>query len=242
MRRGTVVLLTLVVAVGMIGAAVTLRDADALIDDPISGNWSYADAQAFADYSLYDLGNEFEGKTRSSIERELDPEVADMPVRQNLVSTTYGDCDSSPSATDPEAQGCVPPLEVQMWPACERNPSVYDDDVEREAHFLRGVPVYVYDESEGSRLEVSTGAVTAIIFGNESAQLLRAVDALVPVNARAIEDMRPVGDRDPHWLAPPVPGALEGTLSCGPTPPTPPPPDDPCQREPYPDSRCRPDY
>lgn len=43
--------------------------------------------------------------------------------RANFASLIYGDCEASSDA------GCAPPLEIQTWPACERNAGTYEKAV-----------------------------------------------------------------------------------------------------------------
>ena len=148
-------------------------------------------------------------------------------VTANWVDFLYGDCTADRTDT-PGDTGCGLPFQVQVWPACERNPSVYSADMEREALTVRGVPAYLYEE--GTQLEVSTGRVTVILFGNDRTQLLEAANRLTPVNAvawnleyKASESASATVERywyrtfvahDPPQLPEPVAGALEGALRC----------------------------
>jgi hypothetical protein len=160
---------------------------------------------SFQDFSLYYLGESFEGLALTSITQRDDPAEPNEPVRANYVGYIYGDCTI---ASGDEA--CAPPLEVQVWPACTRNYSTYQltptpgSQLPHTDIVVRGAPGAVFEE--GHRLEVYTGAETVVIFGDDEAQLFRAADSLASVNGGGI------GPGDP--LPAPVAKAMAGTLSC----------------------------
>ena len=88
-------------------------------------------------------------------------------MRANFVNFIYGRCDPGPD-------GCAPPLETQIWPACDRHLSSYSltpsgDPLPHENLFVRGVPAAFFVEP---RLELYSGAVTIVLFGHDRAQLL----------------------------------------------------------------------
>jgi hypothetical protein len=136
--------------------------------------------------------------------RRLEARVAPDPARANFVGFRYGDCTPTSDA------GCPAPLEIQVWPACERNLSTYTltplgDPLPHEDASVRGVPAAFFED--GQRLEVYTGSVSVVLFGQGNAQLLRAADALQAVNPQG-------GVRTGERLPAPAAGALEGKLSC----------------------------
>jgi hypothetical protein len=78
-------------------------------------------------------------------------------------------------------------VEVQVWPACERNPSVYDRTPSEVAAIeelpLRRAAAAFYEE--GARLEISTGLATVIVFGENRKLVLVAVRHLRELNRSA---------------------------------------------------------
>jgi len=146
--------------------------------------------QSSDDFPVYFLGESFEG---------LELTEAPPPGR-GLASFVYGSCDPTGDT------GCAPPLEVQVWPACRRNPSSYElapgVPMPRREDTVRGVPAAFYED--GLRLELSTGSVTVVIFG-EHEQIVRAAQALRGFNSSQVHEAD---------LPPPAPGAVEGTLAC----------------------------
>jgi hypothetical protein len=117
----------------------------------------------------------------------------------NDVDFIYGDCTPEPQS------GCAPPIEIQVWPACARNLSMYSESVPGgfQPTTVRGVAGAFLDE--GRRLELQTGNVTVVIFATSHDQALRVASALRGLN-RALA----AGQR----LPPPVAGALSGGATC----------------------------
>lgn len=167
----------------------------------VRGNFGLERAKSFDGFALYAVGTRFEGLPLVASFRRLDAPDRRYSVRANYVSFIYGVC----SAVN--GMGCAPPLEVQIWPACERNPSVYEwspaEAAAIERTRIRGVPAIFYDG--GRRLELSTGASTVVIFARTKEQLARAAAGLTGLNlARAAGAVLPA----------PVRGAVEGRLAC----------------------------
>lgn len=115
------------------------------------------------------------------------------------VSFIYGDC--APVGDS----GCPAPAEIQIWPACIRNPSLYDKDYGPPSisTTIRGVPAAYFEG--GARLELQTGKSTVVIFGATQAAVDQIAQALQGVNG-------PTQRTDP--LPPPAPGSLTSTLAC----------------------------
>lgn len=150
------------------------------------------DAKEFPDFTLYSPGRWFDDLPLTAVLRRLDDPDTGEDFGANFVAFVYGDCEARDDG------GCATPLEVQVWPACERNLASYalpHDDLT-----VRGVPAARFPD----RLELYTGDVTVVIFGDRRRQTA-AAEALQPVNALAAS-----GER----LRPPVQGAVEGTLPC----------------------------
>jgi hypothetical protein len=184
-----VLLAALVTGVLLLRASSSEASGQGESTEAESANVVAPELRNFEDYPVYYLGESFEGL----------PLTAELPG-DTAVSLVYGSCEPS------EDTGCAPPLEVQVWPACKRNPSTYElapgIPMPRQEDTIRRVPAAFYED--GFRLELSTGSVTVVIFG-EHEQIVRAAQALRGLNS----SQAPEED-----LPPPAPGAIEGTLAC----------------------------
>jgi hypothetical protein len=144
------------------------------------GNFSLEQARVFGDFPLYAPGESFGELALTSVQRAFDASPDAPPVRSNYVDFIYGTCDAS-------EQGCAPPLSVQVWAACERNPMVYGAEAGREGPLeVRGVPGYFFEN--GRRLELSTGTSTVVIFAADRDSALSAASALEGVNNQVTAD------------------------------------------------------
>ncbi|MDQ4082226.1 MAG: hypothetical protein M3123_04975 [Actinomycetota bacterium] len=211
---GSIAALGVIVKVGSPSSDSLAASAAAVRLEPASGNFALGDARAFDDFPLYYAGASLAGQPLTAILRRDDRPHPGETIQPNTVAFVYGDC-----VPDVDG-GCAPPLEVKMWPACRRNPAVYDLPPEEELT-VRGVPGYFYEN--GTRLELSTGRVTVVLYGSERSDLLEAAASLEPVNASASaghgDVASPVGAAtagaaEGELLPPPAPGALEGALAC----------------------------
>ena len=182
----TIAVLLLIVA---FARASGTRPADA----PVRGNFSLAEARAASGLDLYWAGASIVGLPLTAVERRGDS--------ARYVSFLYGDCPAS------DHQGCPLPLEIQTWPACVRNLSLYDAgdpfSPRPEWSQVRKAPAGIFDE--GRQVELQTGSSTVVIFGDTRALVNRAAAALRGVNNP---------DRPGEPLRPPVAGAVEGDLAC----------------------------
>jgi hypothetical protein len=156
-------------------------------------NFSVAEARSFADFPLYYAGDDVAGFSLTAVLRE--------PINQTqeTVSFIYGDCSPPPDA------GCAPPVVIQIWPACVRNPSLY-----KGQRFpvpvptsTRGAPAALFEG--GHRLEIQTGISTVVIFGAEQSHITTVANELAGVNVA----VRP-GEKLPAAER----AALAGTLRC----------------------------
>jgi hypothetical protein len=93
---------------------------------------------------LYAPGEAHDDLPLTAVIRRFDDSPDAPPVRENYVDFIYGTCDTS-------AGGCAPPLSVQVWAACERNPMAYRPDEAEGSFDVRGVPAYFFEG--GRRLE-----------------------------------------------------------------------------------------
>jgi hypothetical protein len=101
---------------------------------------------------------------------------------------SYGTCEPPPGEG-----GCAPPLQVQNWSICRRNPL----EIDRLPHrilAIRGVPVIDY----GDQLEILAGRADIVLFGSER-RMRRAVAKLRPTvgPARLADSLPRV--RLPRW-------------------------------------------
>ena len=182
---------------------------------PAGGNFTLREARAFDDFRVYYAGASVAGQPLTAILRRQDLPYPGEPIQPNTVAFVYGDC-------LPEADtGCAPPLEVKTWPACRRSPAAYDLPPD-EKLTLRGVPAFFYEDA--TRLELSTGRVTVVLYGSGRSELLEAAARLEPVNASALtadgSEASPfhavaADESVPGPLPAPAPGALAGALACG---------------------------
>lgn len=161
-------------------------------------NFDLARAHNFRDFDLFSLGPRYGDQPLTAVLRRNSRGAG--PIRTNFVSFLYGRCDAVREA-------CTPPLEVQVWPACVRNPSSYQllpSESRRIEHLrLRGVPALYYGSLGTPRLEVSTGNATVVLFGRTRAQVLAAARKLHPVNRFSRTN-----------LPAPVRGSLTGSIGC----------------------------
>jgi hypothetical protein len=171
--------------------------------DARRSSFSKAKAASFRPFALYAPGERFEDFPLTAILDRFQDRLPGEPHRANYVSFIYGSC-----APARGIDGCPAPLEVQVWPSCERSLSDYRlyPDGPALPHIdltVRGVPAALFDRSR--RLELYSGRVTIAIFGFDKDELMRAAARLGGVN----RDLAPGQD-----LPGPAPGALSGALSC----------------------------
>lgn len=159
-------------------------------------NFSVSEARTFQRYPLYFAGEFAAGYPLVGIHRvqaERDPQTG---FRQDSVTFLYGVCQAN------IGDGCMPPLQVQVWNACERYPGMYGIAPD-ESLVVRGVPAAFYEGR--TRLELYSGSATIVVFGSDREQLLEVADRLRGLNLQVAEGVS---------FPPPLPGAREGTLEC----------------------------
>jgi hypothetical protein len=195
------------VAIG-VGVATNAEGRDPLPSfRPAASDFTPQTVRDFAGFPLYSLGTQFEDLPLTAIVRvDQKPTlkarggVGIPDNRPNHVTFIYGTCGG----------GCVPPLQVQIWPACDRALQDYYWNVPGggpsrpfELVRVRGVPAARF----AGMLEIYSGRVTIVVFG-DAALSARAAQSLRSANALA-EDVS-AGES----LPPPVPGAMKGKLEC----------------------------
>jgi len=134
---------------------------------------------AATEYAAHWLGTAFEGLPAGTPTRAC--ELPDPVLGRNVyVSYSYGSC------VAPEHTACLPPLEVQSAPLCERNYRLYTQDEASDsaaypssALTVKGVPARSFDG--GTVIEIYTGFTTIAVMGRDPAQVRRAADIIRPV-------------------------------------------------------------
>lgn len=188
-------LIVAVLAVALLAAtAVTLGVAGKGTDGSPRSNFSMEQARAFTDFPLYYAGDSVGDVPLVAVLRRND--------NANYVSFIYGTCEAV------NETGCAPPGEVQVWPACIRNPARYAANRSpisptSQPQSVRGVPAARFED--GHRLEIQTGTSTVVVFGHtpELAQTLASA-------LRGVSN----GVTTEGALPAPAAGALEGKLPC----------------------------
>jgi hypothetical protein len=163
-----------------------------------------------ANFPVFSFGPQFEDLPVTYIGRDCEPPVRNEPTRANLVTYIYGDCVAA------DGGSCLPPLEVQSWPACERNLSTYltGPDNAPMPHVettVQGAPAAIFDD--GERLEIFTATTTVVIFGDDPALVSRAALSLrqEPLQTAPGTFWAP---KRSSSLSAPAAGSITGGLTC----------------------------
>jgi hypothetical protein len=157
--------------------AIAVATGDASSQTPYQGSAKFftaEEARQFAGFPLHDLGPRFETLPLVKIHRVDASAQPYEPVREDDVTFIYGRCKAQ------QDTGCLPPLQVQVWNACERNEGSYGISPDERLR-VRGVDAAFFDQ--GMRLELYTGRVTIVLFAPPGSQelLTRAAKQLKPV-------------------------------------------------------------
>jgi hypothetical protein len=168
-------------------------------------------ARSFTPFALYSVGPAYASLARSGIQRTLrspsETELAEgITTWMNTVDFIYGDCSAQGSDT-----GCSPPLDVQVWPACDRSLSLYPSDAPYQKVTINGATGAQFQTGDGGgMLEMYLGKVTVVIFGSSPKQEQDVAANLTPVNAPAVQAVAAAGT----GLPTPAAGSLSGALTC----------------------------
>jgi hypothetical protein len=166
-----------------------------------------------ANFEVFSAGPAVAGVPLAGVERRCGAPSLPGDHPENFVNYIYGRCEISKGG-----DGCMPPLEIQTWPACQRALADYSFGGEPVAY--KRLPdengAEVVEILLDGRIEVYTGESTIVVFSENPALAEKAVTLLrageegqsPPTHAGEIEGKPEEG------LAPPVPGATEGELSC----------------------------
>jgi hypothetical protein len=153
---------------------------------------SLSEVEKFDAYRVYYAGDEIGGLPLE----EIDGKGWGGAKRSTLWTFVYGACDP-PSGLFAEG-GCQPPLQIQSWSICRRWPGNYAGGF--GTFDFRGTKA---SWRRGRGFEVYAGRTTVVIFGSRGS-VLKA--------ARQLRDVRQASR--PSLLPPPVPGSLQGKLTC----------------------------
>ncbi len=179
------------------------------------GDLDLGRAADFEEYGLFAPGSVFGDVPLVAVTRRVDDPnprrpSSMKPRRANWVNFIY----ASECAYDAFGIACENMAQVQVWPACERNLSVYararqDGDVRLQLIRVRGVPAALFEDE--SMLEIYSGDSTIVLFAGDKSQLLELANELASVNASALG--RSSFDRT-EALPQPLAGAMAGNLGC----------------------------
>jgi hypothetical protein len=200
-RTGMLLLLAAAMVAGLAGGLVWATHSDSAAPDlaPIQSNYGVDEAKGFARFPIYNAGDSVDGYPLVGLLHDTHP--------TEVVSFIYGDC-TPPRAPDGSYDGgCGPPVQVQVWPACLRNPTLYGGASGSPAPVrttLRGLPAASFEG--GNRLEIQTGTSTVVIFADSPAKVAAAL--------RGVNNTVPTGVDLPA----PAAGAMTGDLVCRATP------------------------
>jgi hypothetical protein len=200
---------------GALAQNIAPEDATELVTGTTDELLRCTGVQQPLNFVAYSLGSSFEGLPITGLVRDCELPYPREPGRANHVTYIYGDCDLAAVPTD---GGCAPPLEVQTWPACERNLTSYFDPVfpdEYDRTVIRDVPAAVFED--GTRVEVYAGGSTIVVFGLDPAQVRRAAESVVAEPSGqppTVPASNPTLDETTRSLPEPLPGATQGALSC----------------------------
>ena len=159
------------------------------------GNFTLAEAKDFDRFELLYPGSYAAGLSLVAVNRVSGP-IEQPGVQPDRVSFLYGTC------TARVGHGCMPPLQIQIWNACERYQALYPFEPD-ESLEVRGAPAAFYEDH--ARLEIYSGMATIVIFGKNREQLLAVGRSLKGLN-------RIIAPSDK--LPSPSQGVRDGTLEC----------------------------
>jgi hypothetical protein len=166
-------------------------------------------------FDRFSVGRSFQAHPVRYTVRQCKGGATAHRIRTNDVVSVYGTCTSRGDS------GCIPPLSVETWPACQRSLADYEAWTgrpyphSRPVSWSHGAVSVSFDG--GTRVEVYTGRSTIVFFGNDP-QLVASALGSLRREPRGDRVSNPVtsatGAVGIDALPAPVPGALTGRLSC----------------------------
>ena len=183
MSRMLVLRLAVLVAAGALGfwfSSILISSGDVDLEEnfvrpknqstPEYRQLSIEEVQGFGDFSLYWLGDEFQGLPLTRIIRQYAPQTK---YPEDYLVFIYGTCTPSADA------GCMPPLQIRIEPYCYTQPGLFADEAKDGPVFkVRGADAQRISEG----LQTWVGNVGVKIDGYPPDLLDQAAEALVAAN------------------------------------------------------------
>ncbi len=178
-------------------------------------------------FTVYHAGPSLEGLPVTEGARHHVATAPEFPElgRQDDVTYLYGECRELTGEAATVEGGCLPPIEVQSSPLCEKHKNLYQAPEgggwEFEEKTIKGVPAASFDG--GRILEIYTVDTTITVYGHDPAQVLRFADALrvalpddIPTLAQPLHQLSNGAALTPALavLPPPDPTVLSQTEPC----------------------------
>jgi hypothetical protein len=162
-------------------------------------------------YTVYSLGASFDGLARTTTIRNCEvpgpgPYAGTHPGSVAWNSTVvYGSC--TPEGFE---GGCGPPLEIQSWPQCDRDYSLYG--TKEPASALRPatsfrlsgsykIPTAAFERGISNRIELYTGQTTVIVFTDGPGASDRAIRSAHALARKIAPRLRSLSARRLRQLA-----------------------------------------
>ena len=167
-------------------------------------------------FEIFSAGPAVAGLPLSATVRRCDTDAPAYEAPANRITYIYGHCETPPEGET----GCAPPLEVQTWPACQRNRAGYSFEGEplpyRELPRHGAAEVVEFDFALENRVEVYTKSSTIVIFADSPELGRKAVEFLTPqeVGKPPVTNAADLQGSPPEGLEPPTEGAMKGDLRC----------------------------
>ena len=166
-------------------------------------------------FEVFSAGATPAGLPLNSTVRRCDESAPADEAPANFVAYTYGQCEIAEGAT-----GCQLPLQIHTWPACQRSLGDYSFEGKPMPFKVLGKPdgaeVVEIDFMFEPRIEIYTRDSTVVIFANEPALALEAVDLLKSQEKgdSLVKDAHELDETPAAQLGPPIAGAMRGELPC----------------------------
>jgi hypothetical protein len=151
-------------------------------------NWTIDDAKNFRGFSLFWLGENYDGLPLTKIIRyKFQPDPSKMWVfPEDSVTFLYGSCTPSPDS------GCAAPVQIILEPYCMRPPELLAEGV-------RGTPFAVRQavaEQVGDHLRLWTGDASITIFADGLQPQTEIAAKIMPVDASPGDSLDALGPPD----------------------------------------------
>jgi hypothetical protein len=165
-------------------------------------------------FDVFSAGPAVAGVPVTGASRRCDAGALADEVTSNYFAYVYGDCQPQPEA------GCLPPLQIRSYPACQRTYADYSFDGEplpyTELPPIDGAKVYEIEFLVDHRIEIYTGTSTIAIsaadwsLAEEALDQLRGQTSGEPPATSAAS----LANESQNRLQPPAKEAIEGDLPC----------------------------